>query len=804
MNPNHSEKIYSISFKNTSDKSDIESLKRLIISNIRLLNIENNRISFKVNSEKNIIPDIVLQIKKAGFEIITHKRTFPVLNMSCASCAASSQSVLEQAFGVISADVNFANNLAKIEFIPGMTEESKLKEALQFAGFDLVTDESKNTLDTIHEIQDKKLQIISKNLIYASILTVPVVIIGMFFMNVKYANQIMWLLATPVVFWFGKDFFINAVRQLRVRRANMDTLVALSTGTAYIFSMFNILFPDYWHEKGLHAHVYFEASAVIITLILFGKFLEEKAKAKTSFAIKKLIGLQPNKVNIEDIEGNIKEIPIKEVIPGNFILVRPGEKIAVDGTLISGKSFVDESMITGEPLPAEKIVNSKVLAGTINQKGSFRFVAEKTGEDTLLAQIIKMVQDAQSSKPKVQRLVDKIAGIFIPVVFAIAIISFFIWIFSGVENAFPYGLLSFVTVLVIACPCALGLATPTAIMVGIGKGAENGILIKDADCLEKAAKISTIAIDKTGTITEGKPIVRDYQWLKNDEKYKQILASIESMSEHPLADAILKNLQVEASLTVNSFESITGFGVKAEISGETFFVGNPKLAEINQIIIPSTVSEKIEQWQKDAGSVILFTSIYEVLAAFTVNDGIKPTSKSAISDLKNLGISVHMLTGDSMAAASVIAAQAGIEYFKAEILPQNKAEHITELQSKGKIVAMTGDGINDSNALARADVGIAMGSGSDIAMDVAGIVIISSDLKKIKQAINLSKLTVRTIRQNLFWAFIYNLIGIPIAAGILFPFNGFLLNPMIAGAAMALSSVSVVSNSLSMKYKKLH
>ena len=624
----------------------------------------------------------------------------------------------------------------------------------------------------------------------------------MFFMDMPYGNEIMWAFSTPVVLWLGRDFFTNAWKQAKHRSANMDTLVALSTGIAYIFSVFNMLFADFWHQRGLHAHVYFEAAAVIIAFILLGKLLEEKAKGNTSSAIKKLMGLQPKTVIVIQADGTEKQTAIEDVSTGDIILVKPGEKIAVDGMVTSGSSYVDESMLSGEPVPVLKKENEKVFAGTINQKGSFQFEAVKVGKETMLAQIIKMVQDAQGSKAPVQKLVDKIAGIFVPVVIGIAILTFILWFFLGGDNGVVQGLLAAVTVLVIACPCALGLATPTAIMVGVGKGAEKGILIKDAESLELAKKVDAIILDKTGTITEGRPQVTGIQWLNNDDTAKDILLSIEKQSEHPLAEAVVKHLDGVTATPLSDFDSITGKGAKANHNNETYFVGNKKLLAENNINIPNQLQQQADEWGKQSKTVIWFSDSKQALSVIAISDKIKETSVAAIKEMQEMGIDLYMLTGDNEATAKAIAEQTGIRHYKAEVLPQHKADFVKELQQQGKTVAMVGDGINDSTALATADVSIAMGKGSDIAMDVAKMTIISSDLTKIPQAIRLSKQTVATIKQNLFWAFIYNLIGIPIAAGILYPINGFLLNPMIAGAAMALSSVSVVSNSLRLKWKK--
>jgi Cu2+-exporting ATPase len=590
----------------------------------------------------------------------------------------------------------------------------------------------------------------------------------MFFMDIPFSKYTMWVLSTPVLFVFGKQFFVNAWKQAMHRKANMDTLVALSTSIAYMFSVVNTLYPQYLIQKGLEAHVYFETAGVIIAFILIGRLLEERAKANTSTAIKKLMGLQPKTVSKILEDGSELVIPITEVEEDDILLVKPGEKIPVDGVVIQGSSFVDESMISGEAIPVKKRDGEKVFAGTVNQKGSFQFRAEQVGSGTVLAQIIKMVQEAQGSKAP--------------------------------------GILAMVTVLVIACPCALGLATPTAIMVGVGKGAENGILIKDAESLEQAHKIDTVILDKTGTITEGKPVVSDVCWedsSRNRANLKNILYSMEINSEHPVAEAILTYLKMEnpgiTNILMDRFESISGRGALAVHGNNKYYVGNRHLMEEKNIRIPDSFSKSINDWKKEAKTLVYFADDRSLLAVFSVADKIKNSSKQAIKELLEQGIEVYMLTGDNEETSSALARQTGISNYVANMLPADKAKYIHQLQEKGKMVAMVGDGINDATALAQADVSIAMGRGTDIAMDVAKMTIVSSDLMKIPHAIRLSKRTVNTVKQNLFWAFVYNIIGIPIAAGLLYPFTGFLLNPMIAGAAMALSSLSVVSNSLRLK-----
>ena len=733
----------------------------------------------------------------------TIKRQIPVLQMGCASCANRIASTVQALNGIVSAEVNYASAMLSLEFLPKIITLSEVQKAVQDAGYDLFIEDDTNDSETLASIQEEKMTTLKTKTIWALLLALPIVIIGMFFMEMPYANEVMWVLATPVVFGLGSRFFINAWKQARHRTANMDTLVALSTGVAYIFSVFNTLFPEYWHQKGLHGHVYFEAAAVVIAFILLGKWLEENAKSNTSTAIKKLMALQPNEVTLWLDNEQQKVIPIAQVKVGDKLLVKPGERIAVDGVVISGDSYVDESMLSGEPIPVLKMANEKVWAGTLNQKGSLVFKAVQIGSETLLAHIVKTVQEAQGSKAPVQKKVDFIASIFVPVVMAIAVLAFVLWWTLGGENGFTQGILALVTVLVIACPCALGLATPTAIMVGVGKGAENGILIKDALSLELAQKIDTIVLDKTGTITEGKPKVTDELWSTVDSHLRSILLSIESQSEHPLAEAVVHYLQGVPMVPITNFVSVTGQGVRAKVEGEEYFVGNPSFLKANQIKINEDFLQKSTIWEAEAKTVIGFANATNVLALLAISDEVKPTSVTAIRELEQMGIAVYMLTGDAEKAAQAMAAQTGITHYKGGVLPQQKADFIKELQAQGKTVAMVGDGINDSTALAQADVSIAMGKGSAIAMEVANMTLMTSDLHKIPQAIRLSKATVATIHQNLFWAFIYNVIGIPIAAGILFPFNGFLLNPMLAGAAMALSSVSVVSNSLRLKLKKL-
>lgn len=730
----------------------------------------------------------------------TISKTFPVLHMTCASCAHSAESIVRSAPGVVSAAVNFATGDLAVEYRPESTSPQALQKTVRSIGYDLLLEEGDARVEALEAIERVRFVSLRRKTLLAVLLSLPVLVIGMFFMNMPYASELMWLFATPVVGSFGRDFFVNAWKQARHRRANMDTLVALSTGIAYGFSVFSVLFPGFWSLR--KAPVYFEAASVVIAFVLLGKLLEEKARGNTSTAIKKLMGLQPKTVTVVDAEGQERLVLIGEVRPGDLVLVKPGDKIAVDGLVVSGDSYVDESMLSGEPIPVFKTAGEKVFAGTLNQKGSFRSRAVKVGKETMLAQIIGMVRDAQASKAPVQKLVDRIASIFVPVVLGVAFLTFFLWLLFGGPNGMAQGLQAAMTVLVIACPCALGLATPTAIMVGIGKGAEQGILIKDAESLELAKKVDAVVLDKTGTITEGKPEVTGVQWLDDNESAKRVLYSMEKLSGHPLAEAVVRHWPGTKLVGFSTYESITGKGVRAiTFDGGIWLAGNKRLLVENGISIAPALLAQADEWNRLASTVIWFADGRNALAVLAISDKIRASSFGAIRELQAMGIDVHLLTGDNEATASAVARQVGISLFKGEVLPYQKAEFILALQQQGKIVAMVGDGINDSAALATADVSMAMGRGSDIAMNVAKMTILASDLTRIPQAIRLSGQTVATIRQNLFWAFIYNVIGLPVAAGVLYPSFGFLINPMIAGAAMALSSLSVVSNSLRLKWK---
>ena len=728
------------------------------------------------------------------------KETFPVLGMSCASCAARVDKTLNGQPGVQEASVNYAAATAQVVYDADECSPLVLKAAVQQAGYDLLVETENDITDEAEKAHAARYESLKKRTLWAIVLAVPIMVLSMAFMHVGWVNYVVWLLSTPVVFVLGRGFFVSAWKQLKHGTCNMDTLVALSTGIAYLFSLFNLFFPQFWLARGIEPHVYFEASSVIIAFILLGRLLEERAKRNTSAAIRKLMGLQPKTVTVWTSEGE-RILPITAIRQGDTVVVKPGERIAVDGVVSEGQSYVDESMLSGEPVPVRKQKDAKVYAGTINQKGAFRFVADKIGQDTLLAQIIRMVQDAQGSKAPVQKLVDKIAAVFVPTIIIVALVAFVAWNLLAAENGFTHGLLAMVTVLIIACPCALGLATPTALMVGIGKGAENGILIKDAESLEVARKVDTVVLDKTGTLTEGHPQVTDAIWL--EEESKHILYSLEKSSEHPLAEAVVKYLKNIPGRDVKDFGVLSGKGVEGYIEGKKYYAGNLTLLQEKGIVLGEVLKKKAESWTSEAKTVIALADEQKALGVLAITDRLKPTTVQAIEELHKQGIEVWMLTGDQPEAAREVAKQVGIAHYQAGVLPQEKASFVQTLQAKGKKVAMVGDGINDSAALAQADLSIAMGQGSDIAMDTAMVTILSSDLVKISETIRLSQLTVRTIQQNLFWAFFYNLIGVPIAAGVLYPINGFLLNPMIGGAAMAFSSVSVVTNSLRLRRKRM-
>ncbi len=722
--------------------------------------------------------------------------------MSCAACSLRVDKTLNSLDGITAASVNFAAATATVSYDPDRCSPERMRTALRSAGYDMLISTADSSAEQVGRIQSGHYSSLRSKAIWASVLSLLITLLGILLGHWPYTGLVSWLLATPVVFWIGRQFHVSAWKQLMHRSANMDTLVSLSTSVAYLFSLFNVLFPSFWLSRGIEPHVYFESSAMIIAFILIGRTLEERAKANTSASLRKLIGLQPKTVTV-DHGGTLREMPVSAVRRGDILLARPGEKIAVDGTVTLGDSYVDESMLSGEPLPVHKAAGAKVFAGTINRNGSFRYTATEIGSATMLSQIIRMVQEAQGSKAPVQKLVDRIAALFVPVILAVALLSMIAWILLDPVGGITRGILAFVTVLIIACPCALGLATPTAIMVGIGKGAENGILIKDAESLETARKIDCIVLDKTGTLTEGRPALSEIVWYTDNPAAHAVLFNLEQHSDHPLAEAVVRHIGSAPQLSVRDVENISGKGIRATVDGNTYFAGNAALLAAHGITVSGRALGDIDRLTAASNSIVLFADSTSLLAVAGITDRIKPSSKAAVAELQREGIEVIMLTGDNTRTAQAVAAQTGITRFESAMLPQDKALYIKQLQNQGRHVAMVGDGINDSAAMAQADLSIAMGRGSDIAMDVAKMTIISSDLTKIADALLLSHMTVRTIRENLFWAFIYNLIAVPVAAGVLYPLNGFLLNPMIGGAAMAFSSVSVVTNSLRLRRKKL-
>lgn len=731
------------------------------------------------------------------------KERFPVSGMTCAACASSIESILKQSEGVHKAEVNFASKDLWVEFDASLAA-SDLKKTLQSVGYDLILG-STNQEEEKKQAQEDYYQSLKKRTTWSVVLSLPVFICSMFFSNWTYTPWLSLALSIPVLFYFGAAFYQRAWKQLLHRRANMDSLVALSTGIAFAFSLSATLFPQLWLEQGLEVHLYYEAAVVIISFVSIGKLLEERANSQTSSALKKLMGLQAKKVHVIR-NGEEEDIDVKDLNVGDLILVKPGETIAVDGLVKAGNSYVDESMISGEAMPVLKEKRSQVFSGTRNQQGSLRVIAQKLAGETMLAQIIQRVQEAQGSKAPIQKLVDKIAAVFVPLVLIIALLTFIIWYFSGLENAMAYALLNAISVLVIACPCALGLATPTAVMVGIGRAAELNLLIKNAESLEIARKIDSLVLDKTGTITQGKARWSHAEFFHEGERKLNFLLAMESESDHPLAQGIVRELKEKgySSTSVKNLKNKAGKGLSAtDTEGKAYFAGNESLLADQGIALNTEQQALAKKWQAEAQSLVFFAEEQSLLAIIALEDPLKEGSAQALQQLKEMGLELHLLSGDNPTTVKHWADKLEIGHYKGGQLPQDKSEYLKELQKQGKKVAMVGDGINDAEALAQADLSIAMGHGSDIAIDVAQITISNSNLGSLVKAFKLSQKTIRTINQNLFWAFIYNVIGIPVAAGLLYPNFGFLLNPMLAGAAMALSSVSVVSNSLRLKNTKI-
>ncbi len=724
------------------------------------------------------------------------KKHFYVEGMTCASCASSLESYLSHQPGVGEVSVSYANKSVSVAFDTGLITPEKLDQAAQEIGYHILTSEADSSQQSREEREALRLRTLKRRVLVSGIFSLPVFVLSMFFMGqIPSLHWILLILSLPVMVFGGREFFVNSAKQLRHGKTTMDTLVALSTGIAFAFSAFNTVYPEYFASRGLTPHVYFESAVIIITLILLGRYLEERAKSSTTAAIRGLMKLQPEQLTVIR-NGEEVVLPLEDVITGDMVVVRPGERIPVDGKVRKGESWADESMMTGEPMPVHKAKGDQVLAGTLNQKGSLRILASGVGRETYLAGIIERVREAQASKPPIQDLVDKIAAIFVPAVLILGLLAFGAWYFLGPDPQLTHAFLVLITVLIIACPCALGLATPTALMVGIGKGAENGILIKDARSLEGLHNTGVLVLDKTGTITRGKPVVTKEFWPGSRDNLNLLIA-VENESEHPLASAVADHFRgTTPAAAPDYFESITGQGVRALYGKKQVLIGNRELINAYNIPADRSIREAIASYQEDGLTVVFFAVNNSIEAVFGIEDEIRDDSASAIHELNSMGVEIHLLSGDNQEASLKVAEKVGISVVRGNMSPKDKGDYIDHLRKSGKNVAVAGDGINDAEALARADTGIAMGSGTDIAMENAGITLMHASLSHIADAIRLSRGTMKTIRQNLFWAFIYNLLALPVAAGVLYPFTGYLLNPMIAGAAMAFSSISVVLNSL--------
>jgi Cu+-exporting ATPase len=776
------------------------------------VNFASEKASIEYDPTKVDLAKIKDTVSQLGYGVATKKSIFPVSGMTCASCVTRVEEALSNVPGVISASVNLASEKAAVEYVEG-TGLADMRRAVKDAGYELGPEAQ--ALEDVTTAAQREIRVIRNRFIIAAILTASIMVLGW---GPSFAGRsyLLWALATPVQFWAGLRFYRGAWGALKHKTSDMNTLIAVGTSVAYFYSMIAVIAPGLFTTGVLEPYLYFHTSAAIITLILLGRFLEARARGQTSEAIKNLIGMQP-KTALVIREGKQKEIPVEEVQVGDLILVRPGERVPVDGIVRQGYSSVDESMITGESIPVEKKVDDEVIGATINKTGSLEIEASKVGKDTTLAHIVRMVEEAQGSKAPIQRLADVIASYFVPAVIGIAIVTFVVWYFVGPAPALTFAFLNFVAVLVIACPCALGLATPTAIMVGTGKGAEQGILIRNGEALERAHQINTVLLDKTGTLTRGEPVVTDIISAHSfsQEEVLQLAASAEHSSEHPLGEAVVKAaLEKKLKLSPSSdFNAIPGQGVEALVEGKKLFLGNLKLMEERGLSL-NGLEKKAAELLEGGKTVMFLGKDNHIAGIIALADTLKPGAKEALQALGKMGIETAMLTGDNRRTAKAIAQEAGIDRVLAEVLPEHKAGEVKKLQEEGKVVAMIGDGINDAPALAQADVGIAIGTGTDVAMETGDITLISGDLMGAVTAISLSKRTMRTIKQNLFWAFAYNTALIPVAAGVLYIAFGNVgvpsglhfilgeygfLNPILAAAAMAASSITVVSNSLRLR-----
>jgi len=774
------------------------------------VNLASEKATVSFRPGETDIDDIVGTIEGLGYQASLEKAVYAVEGMTCASCVARVEKALSEVEGVVGADVNLATERATVTYNPERTSYEKMARAVDAAGYKLVaTAEGEEALDRERKRRERETGLLKIKLIYSAASAAVIMFLSMAGMHIPGLQDIpqrtmfiiLFALATPVQFWPGLTFYRAAFKAARHGTTDMNTLIAVGTTAAYLYSVIATFFPSFISGTGLELAVYYDASATIIALILLGRFLEARAKGRTSEAIRRLMDLQARTARVIR-DGEELDVPVDEVRVGDIVAVRPGEKIPVDGLVTEGRSSVDESMLTGEPLAVEKGPGDEVTGATVNGTGSFRFQVTRVGSDTVLAQIVKLVEEAQGSKAPIQRLADKVASVFVPVVIGIALVTFLVWLLAGPEPSFNFALINFVAVMVIACPCALGLATPTAIMVGTGKGAELGILIKGGEVLETAGRLDVVVFDKTGTLTWGKPVVTDVISVngRGEDELLSLAASVERGSEHPLADTLVQEARARGLNLgeARDFQALPGRGVVARLAGAEVKLGNAALMTESGVSLGELETEA-DELARQGKTIIYALSQGELWGLVAAADTLKPMAAEAVKELREIGVEVVMLSGDRRSTAEAIASQVGVDRVLAEVLPADKAAEVARIQSEGKVVAMVGDGINDAPALARADIGIAIGTGTDVALETSDITLISEDLRKVATAIRLSRATLRTIKQNLFWAFIYNIIGIPIAAGVLYPVWGVLLNPIYAAAAMAFSSVSVVSNSLRLK-----